>query len=163
MPPLRHRHRDRAEGGMSWLSDWYPWIKAGHIISVIAWMAGLLYLPRLFVYHAATETGSVQSETFKIMERRLLRAIMNPAMIAVFVFGGLLLATPGIVDWHSGWIYVKLTLVLLLSLLHHALALWRKAFAEDRNSLSARFFRMVNEIPTLIMILIVILVVVKPF
>ncbi len=148
---------------MSWLSDWYPWIKAGHIVSVIAWMAGLLYLPRLVVYHAAAEPGSAQSETFKVMERRLLRAIMNPAMIAVFVFGGLLLATPGIVDWYSGWIYVKLALVLALSQLHHSLARWRKEFERDRNRHNARFFRMVNEIPTLVMILIVILVVVKPF
>ena len=141
----------------------YQWIKAFHVIAVIAWMAGLLYLPRLFVYHAEAEPGSAQSETFKIMERRLLRAIMNPAMLAAFVFGGMLLATPGVVDWHQGWIYAKLALVLALSSLHHALARWRKEFAADRNRRSARFFRMVNEVPTLAMIVIVILVVVRPF
>ena len=89
---------------MSWLASWYPWIKALHIISVMAWMAGMLYLPRLFVYHAEAEPGSVQSETFKTMERRLLRAIINPAMISSFVFGGLLAATPGLVDWSQAWI-----------------------------------------------------------
>jgi putative membrane protein len=141
----------------------FPWIKALHIVAVIAWMAGLLYLPRLFVYHCAAPPGSAQSETFKVMERRLLRAIMNPAMVATLVLGGLLLATPGLVDWAAGWIYVKLTLVAGLVLLHHALGRWRAGFAEDRNRRSARFYRMVNEVPTLLMIAIVIMVVVKPF
>jgi putative membrane protein len=148
---------------MGWLVTAYPWLKAFHLVSVIAWMAGLLYLPRLFVYHAAEEIGSPTAETFKVMERRLLRAIMNPAMGGVFVFGVLLLLTPGVVDWASGWIYAKLLLVAGLTGLHHALARWRKDFAEDRNTRPARFYRMVNEVPTVLMIGIVILVIVKPF
>lgn len=141
----------------------YPWVKAFHIVSVVAWMAGLLYLPRLFVYHAAAERGSPTSETFKVMERRLLRGIMNPAMVAVYLFGILLALTPGIVDWQSGWIYAKLVLVVALTLYHHALARWRKEFERDRNMKPQRFYRMINEVPTLILIGIVILVVVKPF
>jgi protoporphyrinogen IX oxidase len=148
---------------MGWLVAAYPWIKAFHLVSVIAWMAGLLYLPRLFVYHAGEPIGSPTAETFKIMERRLLRAIMNPAMVAVFVFGVLLLLTPGVADWTSGWIYAKLVLVAGLAVLHHAMALWRKDFAADRNTRPARFYRMVNEVPTVLMIAIVILVIVKPF
>jgi putative membrane protein len=148
---------------MIWLPAAYPWIKALHVVSVIAWMAGLLYLPRLFVYHAAEPKGSATAETFKIMERRLLRAIMNPAMVAVFVFGALLLLTPGVVDWTSFWIYAKLVLVIGMTALHHAMAAWRKDFAEDRNTRPARFYRMVNEVPTVLMIGIVILVIVKPF
>jgi putative membrane protein len=148
---------------MSWLVPLYPWIKAFHIVSVIAWMAGLLYLPRLFVYHAEEPAGSPTAETFKTMERRLLRGIMNPAMVAVFVLGVLLALTPGIVDWVSIWIYAKLVLVAGLTALHHALGRWRKEFAEDRNTRPARFYRMINEVPTVAMIAIVILVVVKPF
>src|SRR5258708_2805791 len=148
---------------MSWLGALYPWLKALHIVSVIAWMAGLLYLPRLFVYHAKEPAGSPTAETFKTMERRLLRGIMNPAMIAVFVLGALLALTPDVVDWASGWIYAKLVLVALLAALHHALARWRKDFAADRNTRPARFYRMVNEVPTVLMVAIVILVIVKPF
>ncbi|MBI3514255.1 MAG: protoporphyrinogen oxidase HemJ [Proteobacteria bacterium] len=140
----------------------YPWVKALHVIAVIAWMAGLLYLPRLFVYHSVAAPGSAQSETFKIMERRLLRGIMNPAMIAVFLLGGLLLATPGVVDWQAAWIYVKLVLVAGLTVLHHMMAGWRKAFAADQNRRSARFYRIANEVPTVLMIGIVIFVIVKP-
>jgi putative membrane protein len=145
------------------LADLHPWIKALHIISIIAWMAGLLYLPRLYIYHCAAPAGSPQSETFKIMERRLLRGIMNPAMAAAFVFGILLLLTPGVVDWGSAWIYLKLVLVAALSHFHHLLARWRKDFAADRNSRPERFYRFANEVPTLLMILIVILIVVRPF
>src|SRR5262249_5933834 len=123
---------------------------------------GLLYLPRLFVYHCAAPPGTAQSETFKVMERRLLRGIMNPAMIATFVFGGLLLATPGVVDWQAGWIYAKLVLVARRTGLHHALARWRKGFAADRNRHPARFYRLANEIPTVLMIGIVIFIIVKP-
>ena len=148
---------------MSWLAPAYPWIKAMHIVSVVAWLAGLLYLPRLFVYHAAAAKGSELSETFKTMERRLLRGIMNPAMIAVYVFGALLLLTPGIVDWSRGWIWAKLALVGALTIFHHLLGRWRKEFAEDRNSRPQRFYRAVNEVPTLLLIAIVILVAVKPF
>ena len=148
---------------MDFLAGAYPWIKALHIISMIAWMAAMLYMPRLFVYHAGAVVGSVQSETFKVMERRLARAIMLPAMVATLLFGGLLLATPGIVDFHQGWLHAKLTLVLGMLILQHFFGAWRRAFAEDRNRHSARFYRMINEVPTLIMIAIVILVVVKPF
>jgi putative membrane protein len=148
---------------MSWLAPYYPVIKALHIISVVAWMAGLLYLPRLFVYHADAPAGSPMAETFKVMERKLQRGIMNPAMIAAYVFGLLLLSIPGIVDWGAGWIYAKLALVAALTVFHHLLGLWRKAFAADGNRRPARFYRMVNELPTLALIAIVILVVVKPF
>jgi len=146
----------------SWLSDAYPWIKSLHIISVMAWMAGMLYLPRLFVYHCDAEPGSDKSETFKIMERRLLRAIINPAMVASFVFGGLLLATPGIVDWNAWWVWAKIALVLAMTAVHGFFARWRKAFEADANPHPAKIYRIANEIPTLLMIAIVILVVVKP-
>jgi protoporphyrinogen IX oxidase len=141
----------------------YLWIKALHIISVVAWMAGLLYLPRLFVYHAEATIGSDKAETFKVMERRLLRGIMLPAAIAAIIFGGLLAATPGIVDWHRGWIWAKFALVLALGLLHMRLAKWHRQFATDRVPHSPRFFRIVNELPTVALIAIVVLVVVKPF
>lgn len=146
------------------LSGLYLWIKALHIISVIAWMAGMLYLPRLFVYHADAEPRGVQSETFKVMERRLMRAIINPAMIATFVFGIALLATPGLVDWSAGWIWIKLAFVILgLGGFHGMLSRWRKDFEADRNTRPAKFYRAINEIPTLAMIVIVIMAVVKPF
>jgi protoporphyrinogen IX oxidase len=146
---------------MSWLTPAYPWIKACHIVAVVAWMAGLFYLPRLFVYHAESAHGSAASETFKVMERRLLRGVMNPAMLGVYLFGSLLALTPGVVDWHRGWIYVKLAAVLALTIFHHRLGRWRKDFAADRHG--PRFYRRVNEIPTLLLILIVVMVVVKPF
>lgn len=138
------------------------YIKAFHIISVIAWMAGVLYLPRLFVYHTEAEKGSRQSETFKVMERRLLKAIITPAMIASWVFG-LILAYLA-VNWASaGWFHLKFVLVLLLSGFTGFLARWTREFAEDRNTHSQRFFRIANEVPTVLMIAIVILAVVKPF
>jgi putative membrane protein len=139
----------------------YLWVKALHIIAIIAWMAGLLYLPRLFVYHAAVEPGSAQSETFKVMERRLLNAIMTPAAVATYVFG-FTVATLGS-WWTEPWLHAKLALVFLLTVMHVLFARWVGAFARDENARSVRFFRMVNEVPTLLMILIVILVVVKPF
>ena len=148
---------------MNWLVAAYPWIKALHIISMVAWMAGLFYLPRLFAYHAGVETGSATSETFKIMEKRLLTLIMNPALLGTFIFGGLLLSVPGLVDWSRGWIHAKLGLVLALLAFHHVLQRWQKSFARDANQRSPRFFKIVNEIPTVILIAIVILVVVKPF
>ena len=147
---------------MEWLADVYPWVKALHVISIIAWMAGMLYLPRLYVYHADRAPGSEASEMLKIMERRLLRAIINPAMIAAFVFGGLLLATPGIIDWSAWWIYAKLVLVLGMGALHGALSRWRRDFEADRNTRPARFYRFANEVPTVLMIAIVILVIVRP-
>jgi putative membrane protein len=145
------------------LTEWIPWIKALHVIAVIAWMAGMLYLPRLFVYHADTKPGTPMSETFKVMERRLLRGIVNPAMVAVFVLGGLLIAAewPGIAT--AGWFHVKLLLVILLTWVHGALARWRRAFERDERVHTTRFYRIVNEIPTVLMIGIVILAVVKPF
>jgi protoporphyrinogen IX oxidase len=139
----------------------YLWLKALHVVAVIAWMAGLLYLPRLFVYHCAAQAGSVQSETFKVMERRLLKAIMNPAMAAVWLLG-VVLAWQG--GWlTSGWLLAKLALVLGLSAVHGILARQVKIFAADKNTRPARYFRILNEVPTLLMIGIVILVVVKPF
>jgi len=139
----------------------YPWAKAIHILAVISWMAGMLYLPRLLVYHADAEKGSLQSETFKVMERRLLRGIINPAMIVTWVFG-LWLAWK-VFGLQGGWLHAKLGLVLLLSGVHGYLAGAVRKFAEDRNEKSAKHWRIVNEIPTLLMIAIVILVVVKPF
>ncbi|TYC72395.1 protoporphyrinogen oxidase HemJ [Stappia sp. BW2] len=141
--------------------DLFLWIKALHVISIIAWMAGMLYLPRLFVYHAATEVGSEQSETFKIMERRLLKAIINPAMIASWVFG-LWLAWE-LQAWHDGWFHAKFTLVLIMSGVHGHLASCVKKFARDENKRSQRYYRILNEVPTVLMIGIVIFVIVKPF
>ena len=141
----------------------YLWIKALHVIAVISWMAGLLYLPRLFVYHVTAEAGSDKSETLKVMERRLLRAIMNPAMIAAYLFGGLMLAAHGWEVFAEGWLQAKLVLVAVLTVVHHYLALWRKDFEADCNTRPERFYRIANEVPTLLMIGIVILVVVKPF
>jgi putative membrane protein len=139
----------------------YLWLKAFHVISIIAWMAGMLYLPRLFVYHCEAEKGSVQSETFKVMERRLLKAIINPAMIVAWVLG-LILAWQG--GWiTSGWLHAKIALVLGLSAVHGMLAKQVKIFAADRNTRPARYFRILNEVPTVLMIGIVILVIVKPF
>jgi len=145
------------------LGDYYEWFKALHVISVIAWMAGMLYLPRLYVYHADAEVGSDKSETFKIMERRLLRAITNPAMIASFIFGGLMLATPGAIDWSMGWIWVKIAMIVAMSGIHGLLARWRRGFEADRNVRPAKFYRMWNEAPTIPLIVIVIMVIVKPF
>jgi putative membrane protein len=139
----------------------YLWIKAIHLIGVIAWMAGMLYLPRLFVYHADSEAGSVQSETFKVMERRLYRAIINPAMIVTWV-AGLWLAWRGFA-FHGGWLHAKIALVLAMSGMHGYLGAALRRFAEDRNARPARHWRIVNEVPTVLMILIVGLVVVKPF
>ncbi|MBE7732631.1 protoporphyrinogen oxidase HemJ [Devosia faecipullorum] len=138
------------------------WFKALHVISVIAWMAGLLYLPRLFVYHSVAEIGSVQSETFKVMERRLFRAITTPAMIATWLFG-LAMVGHGIIDWSAIWPWVKAGLVLVLSGYHGLLARHLKAFASDRNDKSQKYFRLINEVPTLLMIVIVIMVIVRPF
>ena len=139
----------------------YLWIKALHIISVISWMAGMLYLPRLFVYHAETEIGSAQSETFKVMERRLLRAIINPAMMVAWVLG-LWLAWRGF-DFSGGWLHVKIALVVAMSAMHGYFSGAVRRFAEDRNDKPSRHWRIMNEVPTVLMIAIVILVIVKPF
>ncbi len=144
------------------LASAYLWTKTLHILSVISWMAGLLYLPRLFVYHCEAEPGAPDSERFKTMERRLLRGIMNPAMIATYIFGIALLLTPGIVDWNAGWIYVKLAAVAAMTGAHHVFSTWRKRFAADGLRHSPRVYRMVNEIPAVLMIVIVVMVVVRP-
>ncbi len=139
----------------------YEWIKALHVIAVISWMAGMLYLPRLFVYHCEAERGSKQSETFKVMERRLLRAIINPAMIVTWL-AGLYLVWAG--HWYlAPWFHAKFLLVLILSGVHGFFARCVKDFAADRNSRNQKFYRIINEVPTILMILIVVLVVVKPF
>jgi len=143
--------------------DGYLWLRALHIISIIAWMAGLLYLPRLYVYHAQQPPGSPASETFKVMEGRLLRFIMNPAMAASFLFGIWLIWELGEAAWSAGWLHAKIVLVLLLAGMHGMMAKWRRDFEADRNRHSQRFYRVMNEVPTLLMIGIVILAVVKPF
>ena len=130
----------------------YRWIKALHVISVIAWLAGMLYLPRLYVYHCGVAPGSEASETFKTMERRLLRAIINPAMIAAWLFGlTMVLSTSG-PDWREGWLLAKIALVIVLSGMHGAFSRWRKDFEADRNTRPAGFYRAMNEIPTLLLI-----------
>ena len=139
----------------------YLWIKALHVIRVIAWMAGMLYLPRLFVYHCAAEPGSIQSETFKVMERRLLRAIVNPAMIASWLFGLMLVAHLG--AWNQGWMLAKFALLIGMQLVHAGYARWRRQFERDENPHADRFYRFMNEVPTLLMIFIVVLVIVQPF
>ena len=164
MPAFKHRGLSTAEDIILDLSGTaYLWIKALHIISVIAWMAGLLYLPRLFVYHTDAEAGSELSETLKVMERRLLKFIMNPAMLASFLFGGILLADLAPEAWRSGWLHAKLVLVAGLLGMHMAMGKWRREFAEDRNTRSQKFYRIANEGPTLLMIGIVIFAVIKPF
>ncbi|MBB4038914.1 putative membrane protein [Microvirga flocculans] len=139
----------------------YLWIKALHVISVIAWMAGMLYLPRLFVYHCDAPKGSAQSETFKVMERRLLKAIINPAMVATWIFGLVLIWQGG---WYrDGWLHGKILLVLILSGVHGVYVRRLKEFAADKNTRPAKYYRILNEVPTVLMIGIVILVIVKPF
>jgi protoporphyrinogen IX oxidase len=143
------------------VSDLYSWLLALHIIAVIAWMAGMLYLPRLYVYHAKAKPGSELSETFKVMERRLLRAIINPAMIAAWALG-LLLAWQGH-HWGEGWFHAKLGLLVCMQLVHAGYARWRRQFAADANRHGDRFYRVMNEVPTALLILIVLLAVLKPF
>lgn len=147
----------------SFAMDWYLWILAGHVISVIAWMAGMFYLPRLYVYHAEAEVGSRQSETFKTMERRLLRAIINPAMIATWTFGLLLVLQGWPEIMAQGWFHVKLTAIALLQATHAFYARWRRDFAADANRYPARIYRIANEVPTVLMIVIVVMAVVRPF
>src|SRR5579875_3203607 len=141
----------------------YLYIKAAHEVSVIAWMSGMFYLPRLYVYHCETAPGSAGSERFKVMERRLLKQIINPAMIATFAFGILLILTPGVIDWSWGWWHVKLASVLAMGAFHGELARWRKDFLHDRNRRPQRFYRIANEIPTALLALIVVMVIVRPF
>ncbi len=142
-------------------SGLYPWFKAFHVIAVMSWMAGMLYLPRLFVYHCGAEKGSRQSETFKVMERRLLRGIINPAMVASWVLGLWIVYDGGWISAH--WLHLKLFLVVALSAVHGLLARWTVDFAADRNRHSERFYRIVNEVPAVLMVGIVIMAVIKPF
>ena len=140
----------------------YPWIKALHIMAVISWMAGLFYLPRVMVYHVErAETGDVLDVTFQVMEIKLLRVIMNPAMIATWFFGGLLVVTPGIVDWAMVWPWLKGGSVLIMTWFHHWLSLRRKDFEMGQNSLTGRQYRLMNEVPTILMIVIVLSVIIK--
>lgn len=159
------RRLHRREADMTdLLISLYPWTKTLHIVSVISWMAGMFYLPRLFVYHAEKATaGSELDVTFQEMERKLLRLIMTPAMIATWVFGLLLVLTPGSVDWSSGWAWIKAAGVLAMSGMHGWLGARRRDFAEGRNSRSGRTYRLANEVPTVLMLVVVVAVVVRPF
>lgn len=146
------------------LINLYPWTKSLHVISVIAWMAGIFYLPRLFVYH--TEQINFGSETdalFQLMEQRLLRVIMNPAMISTWFFGLLLVFTPGVVDWSAIWPWAKAAGIITLTWFHHWLGLRRKDFVSGTNRFSGRTYRMMNELPTLALIIIVVSVIARPF
>ncbi|WP_323797866.1 protoporphyrinogen oxidase HemJ [Nisaea sp.] len=140
----------------------YEWIKALHVISMVAWMAGMFYLPRLYVYHVGAAAGSELSETLKVMERRLLRAIINPAMISTFIFGiWMLVLVPDYLS--EPWMHVKLSCIVIMTAFHGGLARWRRQFASDENPHSERFYRIANEVPTILLIVIVIMVIVKPF
>lgn len=145
------------------LKEYYLWIKSLHLIMAFAWMAGMMYLPRLYVHHCDAPIGSVQSEKFKDMEGLLLRAIINPAMILTLVLGVLLLLTPGVVDWSRGWIWVKLGLVTGLFALHGLFSRWRREFAADQRSRPGLFYRIFNELPFVLLVGIVIVVIVRPF
>ena len=144
------------------LASLYPWTKSLHIVSLIAWMAGLFYLPRLFVYHAEASTpGDSRDEIFQVMERKLLRAIMNPAMVATWLFGILLVMTPGIVDWSSIWPWTKAAGVLGMTWFHYWLGIRRKEFVDGRSAITGRTFRLMNEVPTIALLVIVFSVVLK--
>lgn len=147
----------------AWLADAYPWVKAAHVVAAISWMAGLLYLPRLFVYHCGARPGGAAARTFEVMERRLLWSITTPSMLATLTFGVALAATPGAVDWSAGWPWVKLAALAGLFVLHGLDAVWVRSFAAGHNRHSAGFYRAVNELPTLAMIVIVAAAVVEPF
>ncbi|PWS38553.1 protoporphyrinogen oxidase HemJ [Falsiroseomonas bella] len=148
---------------LDWLAPLYPWTKSLHVISVFAWMAGLFYLPRLYVYHSQVPAGDPRSETFKVMERRLLKAIMNPSMIASYLFGILVVLTPGVIDWSAGWWHLKMLGIAALTWCHMDLARALKAFARDERPRTERGWRILNEVPTLALIVIVTMVIAKPF
>ena len=149
---------------IDFLIDAYPWTKSLHVISVIAWMAGLFYLPRLYVYHVErVRSGSDTDDMFQTMERRLFRAIMNPSMVASWVFGLALVATPGVVDWGAIWPWTKAAAIIAMTWFHHWCGVRRKEFIEGRNQRSGRHYRMMNEVPTLLLIVIVVSVIVRPF
>jgi len=147
---------------VDWLSDLYPWTKVLHVVSVIAWMAGLFYLPRLYVYHTEeVEPGSKTDALFQTMERRLLKAIINPASVATWIFGLALVFTPGIVNWSMAWPWMKAAAVLGMTWFHHWLALRRKDFVNGANHVTGRRYRMMNEVPTVLMVVIVASVIMK--
>jgi len=145
------------------LLDWYLWIKAFHLIFVMTWMAGLFYLPRLFVYHTQVKPGGPEDARFQLMEKKLLKVIMNPSIILVWVLGMMLVLTPGIVSWDMGWPWVKAASVITLTGFHHVLGRWRNDFAQGKNNRTEGFYRKVNEIPAVLLVIIVIMVIVKPF
>lgn len=147
---------------INFLAEYYDWLKALHVIAVISWMAGMLYLPRIFVYHTTVSKGSEASEIFKVMERKLLRYIMTPSMIATWIFGLALAIVSDAFQPGNGWFHAKFTLVFLLSGVHGAYAKYTRLFANDANEKSEKFFRIINEVPAVMMILIVILVIVRP-
>jgi len=147
----------------NFLVDNYSLIKAFHVISMVAWMAALLYLPRLFVYHTTVKKNSDTSEMLKIMEYRLQKYIMNPAMLLTLLFGIFLLKTDGVINWGEKWIYFKLLAVFLLLLVHHLLAKYRKDFYMDNNNRSKKFYKILNEVPTVLLVIIILLVYLKPF
>ncbi|MBY0338156.1 MAG: CopD family protein [Acetobacteraceae bacterium] len=149
---------------LDFLAPAYPWVKSLHVVAIITWMAGLFYLPRLYVYHSQIPVGAGREhERFVKMERLLLRAIMNPSMIAAWLFGLLLVLTPSVVDWRGGWWHLKLLSVILMTAFHMFLAKHRKGFAEDRRPLTERGWRWWNEAPTVLMLVIVFMVIAKPF
>ncbi|WP_122038376.1 protoporphyrinogen oxidase HemJ [Asaia bogorensis] len=148
---------------MSALLPWFSWLKVLHILAFTSWMAGNFYLPRLFVYHSQVQPGTPESDRFQIMERRLLRAIMTPAMIATLISGGLLASLPGVIDWSAPWWWIKLVTVLLLCGFHGFCARWRREFSHDLRLHPERYYRIANEVPTLLMIVIVIMIVARPF
>ncbi len=145
------------------LTDWYLWIKAFHLIFVITWMAGLFYLPRLFVYHSQVKAGGPEDQRFQVMEKKLLKIIMNPSIMLVWILGLMLVFTPGVVSWAEGWPWVKAAAVIVLTGFHHVLGRWRKDFALGKNKHPERFYRKVNEVPSILLVIIVIMVIVKPF
>jgi putative membrane protein len=154
--------RHGKESGMTeTLLALYPWLKAFHIVAVIAWMAGMLYLPRLYVYHCETQPGTPEYERFVVMERKLLRVIIDPAMGAVWILGLTLAYTLDV--WMEGWFHLKLLLVIIMSGVHGMLSRYRRDFEQGKNTKTQRFYRIINEVPAVLMALIVILVVVKPF
>jgi putative membrane protein len=148
---------------MSFLLPFVLWLKALHVIAMVAWMSGLFYLPRLYVYHCQVVPGSAESERFKVMERRLLKQITTPAMIVTWIAGILLALSPGVISWTAGWWHAKLLFVLMMTGFHGACSRWRRDFLNDRNRRSEKFYRVANEIPTLLLVFIVILVIVQPF
>jgi putative membrane protein len=141
------------------LAPWFHWLLAFHIICFTAWMAGLFYLPRLYVYHCQTTPGTAESERFKVMEVKLLRLIINPAMIATYIFGILLILSPGAVDWYAAWWWTKLVCVMLMTVFHVFLSRWRRDFLNDRNIRPEKFYRIANEVPTILFVIIVLVVV----